>query len=210
LTHDSCCFENQDSYTHILEHSLEKISHLEKSIEVLQESALQFQKSAAQSINRMETQLSQLVRIYRNEETQSYQPLTNSAIPNSIDLTQDSYHFGNQDSILVHPSELNQTSNIENPIDILASYPFPEIELEHEYDPESQLGNSISLPDSIITEVFLPNFRIFPCQYWILCESIMILNHQSFMINKLNLTNFILLNVPLTYWQVLIFMKLTQ
>ena len=39
---DSCCFENQDSYTPILEHPLEKISHLEKCIEVLQESALQF------------------------------------------------------------------------------------------------------------------------------------------------------------------------
>ena len=84
----------------------------------------------------METQLSQLVSIYRNEETLSYQPLTNSAIPNSIDLTQDSCHFGYQDSISAHPSELVQTSN---PIDILASYPFPEIELEHEYDHEPQL-----------------------------------------------------------------------
>ena len=59
------------------------------------------------------------------------------------------------------PSELDQTSNVENPIDILASYPFPEIKLEHEYDPESQLSNSISLPDSIMTEVFLPDFRLF-------------------------------------------------
>ena len=85
-----------------------------------------------------------MVSIYRNDETLSYQALTNSDIPNSIDLTQDSCHFGNQDSISAHPSELNQTSNVENPIDILASYPFPEIELEHEYDPEPQLGNSIS------------------------------------------------------------------
>jgi len=106
--------------------------------------------------------LSQLVSIYRNEETLSYQSSDNSAIPNSIDLTQNSCHFGNQDSISVHPSELDQTSNVENPIDILASYPLPEIELEHEYDPEPQLGNSISLPDSIMTEVFLPDFRIFP------------------------------------------------
>ena len=45
---------------------------------------------------------------------------------------------------------------------MLAGYPFPEIELEHEYDPEPQLGNSISLPDSIMTEVFLPDFRPFP------------------------------------------------
>ena len=44
----------------------------------------------------------------------------------------------------------------------MVSYPFPEIELEHEYDPELQLGNLISLPDSILTEVFLPEFRPFP------------------------------------------------
>ena len=125
----------------------------------MQESTLKFQKSSAESINRLEAQLSQLVSIYRNEETLSYQPLTNSAIPNSIDLTQDSCHFENQDSISAHPSELVQTSN---PIDILASYPFPEIELEHEYDPELPLGNSISLPDSILTEVFLSEFRPFP------------------------------------------------
>ena len=40
LTHDSCCFENQDSDTPILEYPLEKISYLEKNIEILQESAL--------------------------------------------------------------------------------------------------------------------------------------------------------------------------
>ena len=44
----------------------------------------------------------------------------------------------------------------------MASYPFPESELENEYDPEPQPGNSISLPDSIMTEVFLPDFRPFP------------------------------------------------
>ena len=43
----------------------------------------------------------------------------------------------------------------------MASYPFPEIELEYEYDPGPPLGNSISLPDSILTEVFLPEFRPF-------------------------------------------------
>jgi len=110
----------------------------------------------------LETQLSQLVNIYKNEETLSYQPLTNQDIPNSIYLTQDSCHCGNQDSISAHPPELDQTSNIENPIDILVSYPFPEIEPEHEYDPESQLGNSISMPAFIMTEVFLADFRPFP------------------------------------------------
>ena len=89
--------------------------------------------------------MNQLVSIYRNEETLSYQSVTNSAIPNSIDLTQDSCHFGHQVLISAHPSELVQTSNVKYLI--LASYPFPEIELEHEYHPELQLGNSISLPD---------------------------------------------------------------
>ena len=60
----------------------------------------------------------------------------------------------------------------------MASYPFSETELEHEYDPEPQLDNSISLPDSILTEVFLPNFKLFPNQHWILCQSIVKLNYQ--------------------------------
>ena len=113
----------------------------------MQESALQFQKSSSESVNRLETQLSQLVSIYRNEETLSYQSLTNSAMPNATDLTQDSCHFENQDWISAHPSELVQTSNVKDLIDILASYPFLEIELEHEYGLEPQLGNSIPLPD---------------------------------------------------------------
>ena len=60
-----------------------------------------------------------------------------------------------------HPFELAQTPNFKNHIDILASYPFPEIELENEYDPESQLGDSILLPDSIMTPVSLSNFNPF-------------------------------------------------
>jgi len=38
----SLYFKNQDSYTPFLDHPLEEKSHLEKSIEILQESALQF------------------------------------------------------------------------------------------------------------------------------------------------------------------------
>ena len=91
--------------------------------------------------------MSKLVNIYRNEETLSYQPLTNSDISNSINLTQDSYCVRNQDSISAPPIELDQhqNQNFENRIDMLASYPFPEIELEHEYDPEPQLVNSVPL-----------------------------------------------------------------
>ena len=49
----------------------------------------------------------------------------------------------NQDLIFLHPFELAQ--NFENHLDILASYPFSEIELELESDPEPQVGNFISL-----------------------------------------------------------------
>ena len=43
----------------------------------------------------------------------------------------------------------------------MASYPFFEIELKHEYDPEPQIGNSVPLSDSIMTLVFLPDFNPF-------------------------------------------------
>ena len=66
-------------------------------------------------------------------------------------------------SISAHPYELAQTPNFENEIDILSSYPFPEIELE--YDLESQLGDSILLPDSIMTPVSSPNFNLFLSQH---------------------------------------------
>ena len=79
-------FQNQDSYTPFLEQPFEEKSELEKSIEILHETSQQFQKSFTQSIDRLETQLSQLVNIHRNEETYSYQPLTNPDIFNFIDL----------------------------------------------------------------------------------------------------------------------------
>ena len=65
-------------------------------------------------------------------------------------------------SISTHPIELAQTPNFENHIDILTSYPFPEIELENEYDPEPQLGNPILLPISIMTLVSSPDFNPSP------------------------------------------------
>ena len=41
----------------------------------------------------------------------------------------------------------------------MASYPFPEIELENEYDPEPQLGNLTLLSDSITTSVSSRDFN---------------------------------------------------
>ena len=46
-------------------------------------------------------------------------------------------------------------------MDNLASYPFPETELEYECDPKPQLDNSIPLLDSILTPVSLPDFNHF-------------------------------------------------
>ena len=121
----------------------------------------------------------------------------NLYIPNSIDWTQESCYFENQDSILANSFELDQTLSFESLIDILTSYPFLEIEFEHEYDHEPQLSNSISLPDFIMIRCFYQISDFFLSQHWILCQSIVKLNHQSFMIIILNLTNFILLKVPL-------------
>ena len=62
----------------------------------------------------------------------------------------------NQDSISLHPFKLVQ--NLENYLDILASYSFLEIELELESDPEPHIGDFISLFDSIMTPIFLLDF----------------------------------------------------
>jgi len=83
--------------------------------------------------------------INENEKNLSCQCLTNPYISNSIDWTQESCYFGNQDSISAHPFELDKTPSFESHIDILASYPFPEIKIEHECGLEPHVGNSISL-----------------------------------------------------------------
>ena len=69
----------------------------------------------------------------------------------------ESCSLGNQDSISACPIELVQPSD---PIDILASFPFSEIELEH--DPELSLDDSSLLSDSIMTSISLPDFTSFP------------------------------------------------
>ena len=104
--------------------------------------------------------------INESEESLSCRPLTNPYIPNSIDWTQKSCYFGNQDSISVHPFVLDQTPSFENHINILASYPFPEIKIEYESDPEPQIGNFISLFDSINDSgIFTRFFSLFWSQH---------------------------------------------
>ena len=66
-----------------------------------------------------------------------------------------------QDSISEHTFKLDQTPSYENRLGILVSFPFPKIELELESDPEPQVGNSISLFDSIMTPVSLSDFFLY-------------------------------------------------
>ena len=96
----------------------------------------------------------------------SCQSLTNPYISKYVDWTRETCYFRNQDSISAHPFELDQIPSFESYIDILESCPFSEIELEHEYNPEDQFGNSILFLVSILTPVFLPEFNFtFSSQY---------------------------------------------
>jgi len=97
---------------------------------------IQTQNSVTQHISRLDLILSELIN--RSERNFSCQPLTHSYISDSINWTKELCCFENQDSISAHPFELDKNQNFENNIDILASYPFPEIKLENECDPEPQ------------------------------------------------------------------------
>ena len=62
--------------------------------------------------------------------------------------------FGQQDSNSVQLLELAETPIVDS----LASFSFPEIELEDEYDHDPQLDDSVLFPDSIMTPVSPPDF----------------------------------------------------
>ena len=55
----------------------------------------------------------------------------------NVHMTQESCHFGNPASISSYQPELDQ----HQPLDNLASYPFPEIELKDECEPELQFSD---------------------------------------------------------------------
>ena len=55
--------------------------------------------------------------------------------PSDVHMTQESCHFGNPASISSYKPELDQ----HHILDILASYPFPKIELALECDPNLML-----------------------------------------------------------------------
>ena len=66
----------------------------------------------------------------------------------------------NQDSISSQHLELNQYQTFDK----LASYYFSEIELEHESDTDSQFCDSVSIFESILTLISLPNLTTFLSQ----------------------------------------------
>ena len=88
--------------------------------------------------------------------------LASSDVGNHSVRAEESCCFGKQGTISEQSFERAQTPNFKNDIDSLASYSFPEMELENEYDPEPQLSDSILLPDSIMTPVSSPDFNLFP------------------------------------------------
>jgi len=64
------------------------------------EALIQIQNIFNQDIIRLEVQISQVTNTYKNEETLPYQSFTDLDISNPIDLAQESWCFGNQDSIV--------------------------------------------------------------------------------------------------------------
>ena len=82
----------------------------------------------------------------------------------------------------------------------MASYPFPEIELENEYDSKPQLGNSILLPDSIMTPVFSPDFNPSPESTLDPVPVQREIESPIFYDHHVELNQFILLKVLLTNW----------
>jgi len=72
--------------------------------------------------------------------------------PPNVHVTHESCHFGNLPSISSYQPELDQ----HRPLDSLASYPFPEIELEDECEPAFQFSDSSPILESISTPVVLP------------------------------------------------------
>ena len=88
---------------------------------------IQTQNSVIRPSSRLESIMSDLIN--ESEESLSCQLLINPYIPNSIDWSQESCYFENQDLISECTFELDQTPSYENRLYILASFPFPELKL---------------------------------------------------------------------------------
>ena len=95
----------------------------------------------------------------RNKQTLPTQSLTIPDTSNHVDETQESWYLEDfdKDSISLQNLEHDQYQ----PIDELASFHFNEIELDYECEPDSQLCDSVSIFESMLTPVFLPNLDQF-------------------------------------------------
>ena len=161
LSNDS---QIQDPYSNFqIQPQQEEPVDLEKNMEFMiqsQNDCIQSQTDCLKSLNRLEAKVSHLVNTIndRNEETL---PNTFSTTPDSPShIDEESWYLGdlNQDSISSHNFELDQYQ----PIDKLASFHFNEIELEDKCDTDFQYCDSISLFESILTLVSLPNSDLIP------------------------------------------------
>ena len=92
---------------------------------------IQFQSDL---LNMIEVRLSQLKNMRRNKKTLPTQSLTIPDPSNHIDENKESCNLEDfdQDSISSHKLELDQFQNLDK----LAIFPFNEIELECEFDPD--------------------------------------------------------------------------
>ena len=99
----------------------------------------------------------------RNKKTLPTQSLTIPDTSSHIDENQESWCLGdfNQKSISSHKLELDQFQILDK----LASFPFNEIELKCECDPNSQPCDSVPIFESILTPIFLPNLDQFSSQH---------------------------------------------
>ena len=90
--------------------------------------------------------------MFVQESERLIQNMVDFQCPPNFHITQKSCHFGNQTSILSYQPELDQNQIL----DILTSYPFPEIELEDKCESELQFSDSSLILESISTPVVLP------------------------------------------------------
>ena len=105
--------------------------------------------------------MSHLINIVkeRNEETL---PNIYSTIPkfsSHIDRNKESWYLEDfdQDSISLHKLELDQFQTLDK----LVSFSFNEIKLEYECDPDPQPCDSVSIFESMMTPISLPNLDQF-------------------------------------------------
>ena len=92
----------------------------------------------------IEVRLNRLENMRRNKETLPTQSLTIPDTSSYIEEKQESWYLEDFDQ--------------DQPIDELVSFYFDEIELDYECTPDPQLCDSVSIIESMLTTVFLPNF----------------------------------------------------